>query len=89
MVMHEVRPGWTITKKWEGEQLQDELAFAEINPEEYLGILFSGGRASEYIRQDPDLIKLTQWFLTTTRPSLRHRREVPLRPRSLRRHLRR
>jgi hypothetical protein len=67
MVMHEVRPGWTITKEWEGYQLQAELASAEVNPEEYLGILFSGGRAPENIRQDPDLIKLTQWFLTASK----------------------
>ncbi|MEM6917189.1 MAG: DJ-1/PfpI family protein, partial [Verrucomicrobiota bacterium] len=48
MVMHEVRPGWTITKEWEGYQIQADLAFSEVNPEEYLGILFSGGRAPEY-----------------------------------------
>ena len=62
MVMHEVRPGWTITREWEGYQLQADLAFSEVNPEEYLGILFSGGRAPEYIREDEDLIKMTQWF---------------------------
>lgn len=27
MVMHEVRPGWTITREWEGYQIQADVAF--------------------------------------------------------------
>ena len=69
MVMHEIRPGWTITKEWEGYQLQADLAFSEVNPEEYLGIMFSGGRAPEYIREDPDLIRITQWFFDQNKRS--------------------
>ena len=61
MVMHEVRPGWTITKEWEGYQIQADLAFSEVNPEEYLGILFSGGRAPEYIREDEELLGIFFW----------------------------
>ena len=68
MVMHEVRPGWTITKEWEGYQIQADLAFSEVNPEDYLGIFLSGGRAPEYIREDSDLIKLTQWFFDNNSP---------------------
>ena len=52
MVLHEVRPGWTITKEWEGYQIRADLAFADVHPEDYLGIFFSGGRAPEYIRYD-------------------------------------
>ena len=37
MVMHEVRPGWTITREWEGYQLAADLAFSEVSPEDYLG----------------------------------------------------
>ena len=68
LVMHEVRPGWTITKEWEGYQLEAQLAFSDVDPEQYLGILFSGGRAPEYIRDDPDLIALTQWFMDRNKP---------------------
>lgn len=62
MVMHEVRPGWTITKEWEGYQIQADIAFGEIDVNQYLGIFFSGGRAPEYIRADPELIRITQHF---------------------------
>lgn len=81
MVMHEVRPGWTITREWEGYQIQADLAFSEVNPEEYLGILFSGGRAPEYIREDPDLISMTQWFFDQNKPiaSVCHGVEIPAR----------
>jgi len=81
MVMHEVRLGWTITKEWEGYQTQADLAFSEVNPEEYLGILFSGGRAPEYIREDEDLIKMTQWFVDNNKPiaSVCHGMEIPAR----------
>lgn len=81
MVMHEVRPGWTITREWEGYQIKADLAFSEVNPEEYLGILFSGGRAPEYIREDEDLIRMTQWFFDRNKPcaSVCHGVEIPAR----------
>lgn len=42
MVMHEVRPGWTITKEWEGYTINADVAFSEIKPEQYVGIFISG-----------------------------------------------
>ena len=81
MVMHEVKPGWTITKEWEGYSIEADLAFADVNPEDYLGIFFSGGRAPEYIREDPDLIALTQYFFDQNKPiaSVCHGVEIPAR----------
>ena len=68
MVMHEVRPGWTITKEWEGYTLQAELAFRDVKPEDYLGIFYSGGRAPEYIRYDQDLVRITRAFFEANKP---------------------
>ena len=81
MVMHEVRPGWTITKEWEGYQIEAEVAFKDIVEEDYLGIFFSGGRAPEYIREDPDLIRITQHFFDENKPiaSVCHGVEIPAR----------
>src|SRR5580658_7800808 len=59
MVLHEVKPGWTITKEWEGYTIQADIAFSAVKPEDYVGIFFSGGRAPEYIRDNPDLIRIT------------------------------
>ena len=85
MVMHQNKPGWTITKEWEGYTMDADIAFADINPEEYLGIFYSGGRAPEYIREDEDLLRITRWFFEENAP---HRQRVPrcgdCRPRRLR-----
>ncbi len=81
MVLHEVKPGWTITKEWEGYTIEADLAFQDIKPEDYLGIFFSGGRAPEYIRDDPDLIRITQHFFEQNKPiaSVCHGVEIPAR----------
>jgi len=81
MVLHEVKPGWTITKEWEGYTIDAEIAFRDINPADYVGIFFSGGRAPEYIRDDPDLIRITRWFFENEKPiaSVCHGCEIPAR----------
>ena len=81
MVCHEVKPGWTITKEWEGYTIEADIAFKDIKPEEYAGIFFSGGRAPEYIRDNPDLIRITRWFFEHNKPvaSVCHGCEIPAR----------
>ncbi|TWU01434.1 DJ-1/PfpI family protein [Neorhodopirellula pilleata] len=81
MVLHEVKPGWTITKEWEGYTLQSDIAFRDINPDEYLGIFFSGGRAPEYIREDEELLRVTRSFFSARKPimSVCHGVEIPAR----------
>lgn len=81
MVLHEVKPGWTITKEWEGYTIEADIAFKDVRPEDYLGIFFSGGRAPEYIRDDPFLIRLTQHFFAAKKPiaSVCHGMEIPAR----------
>ncbi len=79
MVLHEVKPGWTITKEWEGYSIDADVAFAEIKPEEYIGIMFSGGRAPEYIRYDEHLVAATKYFFKRNLPvaSVCHGVEIP------------
>jgi protease I len=79
MVMHEVKPGWTITKEWEGYSIAADLAFAQVREDDYLGIMFSGGRAPEYIRYDLDLVRITKHFFEHGKPiaSVCHGVEIP------------
>lgn len=79
MVLHEVKPGWSITKEWEGYTIEADIAFGDIVPEEYLGIFFSGGRAPEYIRYDHDLVRVTRHFFAANKPicSVCHGVEIP------------
>ena len=61
--------------------IQADIAFKDIDAEEYLGIFFSGGRAPEYIREDPDLIRITRHFFDKNKPiaSVCHGVEIPAR----------
>ena len=79
MVMHEVADGWTITREWQGYKLPADIAFSSVDPSEYLGIFFSGGRAPEYIRYDEDLVRLTRYFFEKEKPiaSVCHGVEIP------------
>ena len=53
--------------------------FADIVEEDYAGILFSGGRAPEYIRYDENLVRVTRHFFETNKPiaSVCHGVEIP------------
>lgn len=81
MVLHEVKPGWTITKEWEGYTIDADIAFADVRPEEYVGIFFSGGRAPEYIRENEHLLQITRHFFEQNKPiaSVCHGVEIPAR----------
>tara|TARA_B100000809_G_scaffold39771_1_gene34759 strand:+ start:4110 stop:4697 length:588 start_codon:yes stop_codon:yes gene_type:complete len=68
MVLHEPAPGWEITREFEGYTIQADIAFKDVNPEEYVGIFFSGGRAPEYIRYDEDLVRITRYFFEHNKP---------------------
>ncbi|MEL6899123.1 MAG: DJ-1/PfpI family protein [Planctomycetota bacterium] len=79
LVLHEVKPGWTITKEWEGYTLEADLAFSDVDETQYAGIMFSGGRAPEYIRYDEDLVRITKHFFALNKPiaSVCHGVEIP------------
>jgi len=81
MVLHEQKPGWDITREWEGDTIDADIAFRDVDPAAYLGIFFSGGRAPEYIRDDPDLIRITRHFFDSGKPiaSVCHGVEIPAR----------
>lgn len=64
MVLHEVPPNsdvpWDITQETPGYHIQAEVAFKDVNPEDYAGMFVSGGRAPEYLRYDKDLMRMTR-----------------------------
>jgi protease I len=70
MVLHEIPADWDgkVTREFEGYSIQADIAFRDVNPQDYLGIFFSGGRAPEYIRYDEDLVRITRHFFETDKP---------------------
>ena len=71
MVMHQVKPGWTITREWEGYTMPAAIAFKDIQPEEYLGIFYSGGRA-------PNISARTRTFCESQNISSRKTPRLPV-----------
>jgi protease I len=62
LVQHDRHPEWDITIESPGYKLAADVAFKDIKPEQYAGMVISGGRAPEYLRYDADLLRLTRWF---------------------------
>lgn len=60
LVQHDKHSDWDITVETPGYKLAADIAFRDIKPEEYHGIVITGGRAPEYIRYDKDLIKIVR-----------------------------
>src|SRR5206468_10541597 len=60
LVQHDSHPDWDITVESPGYKLAADIAFRDIKPEEYAGIVLSGGRAPEYIRYDQDLLRVVR-----------------------------
>lgn len=70
MVLHEIAADWDggVTREFEGYTIQADIAFKDVDPDEYLGIFFSGGRAPEYLRYDEDLVRITRDFFKKNKP---------------------
>ncbi len=62
LVQHDKHPDWDITVESPGYRLAADIAFKDIRPEEYVGMVISGGRAPEYLRYDADLMRVTRYF---------------------------
>jgi protease I len=60
LVLHERPEGWDITRESPGCHLAADIAFRDVRPEEYAGMIISGGRAPEYLRYDQDLLRIVR-----------------------------
>jgi len=71
-VMHEIPPDenipWDITREQPAYHIKAAVAFRDVTPEEYAGLFVSGGRAPEYLRYNPDLMRITRHFFETGKP---------------------
>lgn len=71
-VLHEIPPNpdvpWDITQERPGYHVRASSAFRELRAEEFAGLFISGGRAPEYLRYDPDLLRLTREICAAGKP---------------------
>ena len=68
LVQHDRHPEWDITVESPGYHLAADIAFRDVQPDEYAGIVISGGRAPEYLRYDQDLLRIVRHLNDRRRP---------------------
>jgi deglycase len=78
-VVHDFEPASDAYVEKPGRRLDPDLAFSEVEPERYAGVVIPGGRAPEYIRVDPDVARIVAHFFDNDLPvgTLCHGPQVP------------
>ncbi|GLV13166.1 protease [Alicyclobacillus hesperidum] len=66
-VVHDFTDWETYTEK-PGYLLQADMAFADVQPESFDGIIIPGGRAPEYIRLNEHIPRILNHFLVANKP---------------------
>ena len=68
LVIHEIPPGWEVTRESPSYHWNSDVAFRDIEPAEYFGLFVSGGRAPEYLRYDRHLMGIVRHFFEAGKP---------------------
>jgi protease I len=62
-VVHDFVDGYDTYTEKAGYTWPADIAFADVNPEDYVAMVVPGGRAPEYIRNDPDVQRIVRHFM--------------------------
>ncbi len=62
LVIHDFEPGWDTYIERKGYFVEADIAFTEVDPAAYHAVMIIGGRAPEYLRNDPKVIDLVRHF---------------------------
>jgi protease I len=67
-VVHDFEPGYDTYTEKPGYSWQADVAFGDINPADYAALVIPGGRAPEYIRNNPDCQRIIRHFFEKEKP---------------------
>jgi len=67
-VVHDFVDGFDTYTEKPGYTWEADLAFAEVDPADYVAVVVPGGRAPEYIRNDADCRRIVQHFFSEEKP---------------------
>jgi protease I len=67
-VVHDFVDGYDTYTEKPGYSWPADLAFADVNPDDYVALVIPGGRAPEYIRNDPDVQRIIRSFFEEDKP---------------------
>jgi protease I len=62
MVLHDSEPGWQTYVERQGYSVDADVAITAVAAREFAAILILGGRAPEYLRNDPNVLSLVREF---------------------------
>jgi protease I len=62
LVIHDFEPGWDTYVERKGYIVESNISFDDVEPGDYEAILFPGGRAPEYLRNDSRVINIVKEF---------------------------
>lgn len=67
-VVHDFVDGFDTYTEKPGYTWAADLAFADVDPNAYVAMVIPGGRAPEYIRNDPDFARIVEHFFSADKP---------------------
>lgn len=67
-VVHDFVDGFDTYTEKPGHTWPADVAFADVNPEDYVAVVVPGGRAPEYIRNDSDVQRIIRHFVEGDKP---------------------
>jgi protease I len=67
-VVHDFVEGYDTYTEKPGYTWDADLAFADVDPADYVALVVPGGRAPEYIRNDPDVQRIIRHFFDAEKP---------------------
>ncbi len=62
LVIHDFEPGWDTYVERKGYLVESHISFDEVDTDRFRAVLFPGGRAPEYLRNDRRVISITKEF---------------------------
>jgi len=68
LVIHDFEPDLETYVEQPGYRFEADVAFADVNPDDYDGLVITGGRAPEFIRLNPAMRAIVRHFFETEKP---------------------
>jgi protease I len=62
LVIHDFEPGWDTYVERKGYLVESQISFDQVEPDDYVAVIFPGGRAPEYLRNDSRVIDIAKEF---------------------------
>jgi protease I len=67
-VVHDFVDGYDTYTEKPGYTWDADVAFSDVDPSDYVALVVPGGRAPEYIRNDPDVQRIIRHFFADEKP---------------------